>query len=63
MIHSLIEGLEEEFSAAETGDKKEQLANISIFILVSFSVALSGKMTLKVNIGEMRDYFEGVEKF
>ena len=52
MIHSLIEGLEEEFAAAETDDKKEELANISIFILVSFSVALSGEKTLKVNLGE-----------
>ena len=55
-----MEGLEEEFSEAETDDEKEELANMSVLILVLFLVALIGEDTLKMNLGEISDYCEEV---
>ena len=52
VIHKLMKGLEEEYLEAGTDEERVALADMSVFILVSFLAVLSGEKTLKISMGE-----------
>ena len=61
VIHKLMEGLEEEYLGSRTEEERGELADMSVFILASFLAALRGEETLKISLGETRDYYAEAE--
>ena len=58
VIHKLVEGLEEEYKLAEDVDEKEKLADLAVFILVTFLAGLIGELVTKLTLEEVRRLFE-----
>lgn len=61
MVYRLIEGLEEEYINAVSDNIRGELADIFVFVLTSFLVALRGEEILKIFLGETMEYSEEVE--
>ena len=61
MIHKLVEGLEDEYVIATSDGDKESIVDMGVFILASFLAGLRGEETLKLVLGETRDYIHESE--
>ena len=61
VIHKLMEGLEEEFLGSRSNEERSALADMAVFSLASFLAALRGEETLKISLGETRNYFAEAE--
>ena len=62
VTHRLIEELGEEYLEAGSDDERKALADMSVFVLASLLAALRGEETLKISLGNTRDYFEEAKK-
>ena len=58
VIHKLVEGLEEDYLEGKTYREKEKIADIAVFILGSFLGGLRGEETLRIVLGEAREFLE-----
>ena len=58
VVHKLIEGLEVEYARASGDQLKESIGDMGVFILASFLAGLRGEETLKLVLGETRDYLD-----
>ena len=61
VAHRLVEGLELEYLNSSNDVDKEKFADMAVFILASFLAGLRGEETLKLVLGETRDYLEEAE--
>ena len=61
VIHRLIEGLEEYFLNELEPAAKEKISDAALFILASFLGGLRGEETLKLVLGEARQYITEAE--
>ena len=61
VIHRLIEGLEEDFLTELDPAAKEKISDAALFILASFLGGLRGEETLKLVLGEARQYITEAE--
>ena len=61
MVHRLVEGLELEYLNSSNDVDKEEFADMAVFILALFLAGLRGEETLKLVLGETRDYLEEAE--
>ena len=62
VIHRVMEGLEDEHVETKNDEEKRSLADIAVFVLVSFLAALRGEETLKISLGDTRDYYEEAKR-
>ena len=62
VVHKLIDGLEIEFVQVVTEDIKERIVDMAVFIFASFLGGLRGDETLKLFLGETRDFIDESEK-
>ena len=58
VIHKVVESLETEYESRRCDGERETIVNVAVFVLASFLVALRGEETLKIILGETRNYFE-----
>ena len=61
VVHKLIEGLEVEYARASGDQLKESIVDMGVFILASFLAGLIGEETLKLVLGETREYLDEAE--
>ena len=61
VVHKLIDGLEVEYTRASSDKFKEHIVDMGVFILASFLAGLRGEETLKLVLGETRDYLDEAE--
>ena len=61
MDNLLVEGLEDEYVIATSDGDKESIVDMGVFILASFLAGLRGEETLKLVLGETRDYIHESE--
>ena len=57
MINKLVEGLELEYINSSNDANKGIVVDMAVFILASFLTGLQGEKTLKLVLGDTRDYF------
>ena len=58
VTHRLMEELGEEYLEAGYDDERKALADMSVFVLASLLAALRGEDTLKISLGNTRDYLK-----
>ena len=61
VVHRLVEGLEQEYLNSSNDIDKERVVDMAVFILASFLAGLRGEETLKLVLGETRDYIDEAE--
>ena len=57
VIHRLIEDLEKDYRDNAEIDKREHIANLTIFVLAVFMATRRGEELFKLNLGETRKFF------
>ena len=57
VVHRLVDNLERDYKDSGGNDKKEHIANQTVFILAAFLAALRGEEVFKLNLGETRKFF------
>ena len=62
VVHRLMYGLEGENSDTKTDVIINELSDMAVFVLASFLVALREEKTLKISLGETREFFEEAER-
>lgn len=58
VIHKVVNSLETEYDSRRSDGERETIVNIAVFVLASFLEALRGEKTLKIVLGETRNYFQ-----
>ena len=58
VVHKVIEGLEVDYLEERNDGAKEKIADVAVFVLASFLAALRGEETLKIVLGETKEFYK-----
>ena len=61
VIHKLVEVLKQNYKHCLTDNAKERIADLAVFTLASFLAGLRGEETMKMVLGETRDFIDESE--
>ena len=61
VIHKLVEILKQNYEHYLTNNAKERIADLAVFTLASFLAGLRGEETMKMVLGETRDFIDESE--